>query len=115
MAEIVDDSILTSVKAALGIVDSYDYFDSQLVDWINTVFSILSQLGVDPDSGFCISDKTTMWSEYLDNNKLLLIVKSYVFKKVKLMFDPPQNSFSVESLNKEIQELEWRINIAVGG
>ena len=115
MAEIVDDSILTSVKAALGIVDSYDYFDSQLVDWINTVFSILSQLGVGQDSGFCISDKTTMWSEYLDNNKLLLIVKSYVFKKVKLMFDPPQNSFSVESLNKEIQELEWRINIAVGG
>ena len=75
MAEIVDDSILTSVKAALGIVDSYDYFDSQLVDWINTVFSILSQLGVDPDSGFCISDKTTMWIiERLINLHFLLAI-----------------------------------------
>lgn len=107
------ESILTSVKKMLGIEDDYEHFDSDLIMHINSVFSILTQLGVGPDKGFMISDKGAVWSDFISNEATLQIVKSYMYLKVKLLFDPPLGSAVIESANRQISEFEWRLNAAV--
>lgn len=102
-------SILDSVKQSLGIVPDYEHFDDQLIMFINSVFPVLYELGVGPDDGFEIEDNTALWSDYLGSGKLLNQVKSYMFIKVKLLFDPPASSFAIEAMNKMAQEHEWRI------
>jgi len=109
----VRNSILNSTKKVIGIMPEYTEFDDQLILYINTVFSKLWQLGVGPEDGFQIEDETTTWNEYLDDNKLLNDVKTFVHFSVKLMFDPPQSSSSMNALNELIKEYEWRINIQV--
>ncbi len=109
----VTDSILDSTKASLGIYKDYKDFDDQIIMYINTAFSTLYQLGVGPSDGFAIDDSSTTWDEYLNENKLLNFVISYVHMNVRLMFDPPVNSFAVDALKKQIDELTWRINVAV--
>lgn len=106
-------SILNSVKKLLGLTSEDHSFDVDILIHINTVFSILTQLGVGPEEGYSITGDTEEWSDYLEDNKLLEMVKSYMFLKVRLMFDPPQNSALIESINKYIAELEWRINVSV--
>lgn len=107
------DSILTSIKKMLGIVEEYEHFDADLIMHINSVLSILTQLGVGPSEGFRIDDKTAMWSDFIPANSNLESIKSYVYMKVKLLFDPPASSAAMESMNRLISELEWRINITV--
>lgn len=109
----MDDSILTSVKKLLGIPEDYDPFDKDVVMHINTVLFSLNQIGVGPPNGFVISDKTTTWSEYLTDSTNLEAVKSYIYLKVRLLFDPPTSSIITESINRQIAELEWRLNVAV--
>lgn len=106
------DSILTSIKKLLGITADYTHFDTDIIIHINSVFSILTQLGVGPAAGFSISDDTAVWSDYLQDNAVIEMVKTYVYLKVKLIFDPPANSFVVTSMEKTISELEWRLNVA---
>lgn len=113
MAIAVTDSILASTKAALGIVPEYTAFDNQIIMYINTVFSKLYQLGVGPSDGFSITDEKDTWDDYLEGNKLLNMVITYMHGSVKLMFDPPTNSFATTALNDQMKELEWRINVAV--
>ena len=105
------ESILTSVKKMLGIVEEYEHFDADLIMHINSVLSILTQLGVGPSEGFSITDKTTTWSEFIPTNKNLESVKTYVYMKVKLIFDPPLSSSVSEAMNRMISELEFRILI----
>ncbi len=105
------DSILNSVKKDLNVSLDDDFFDPELIMHINSVFSILAQLGVGPKSGFSISDDKAVWSDFLGDNVLLNIVKSYVPKKVKLVFDPPNTGPLSEALNKTLSELEWRIMV----
>ena len=107
------DSILTSVKKSLGIMEECEDFDDELILFTNSVFSSLRQIGVGPDEGFSIQDDTTNWSDYLKNNKRLEFVKTYVCLKVKMIFDPPTASTAVEAINRTISELEWRINVTV--
>ena len=107
------ESILGSVKAAIGIVPDYTFFDDQLIMHINTVFSELTQLGVGPEDGFEITGSDETWSSYLVGNKLLNQVKTLVVLKVRNMFDPPSSSFAIESANKIIDELVGRIKVAV--
>lgn len=111
MAEI--DSILTSVKKNLGITKEYEHFDPDLITHINSVFSILTQLGVGPESGFSIEDSTAEWSDFIgEDNTQLEFVKSYVCQKVKLLFDPPLSA-TVSDMTKQLtSELEWRIQVA---
>lgn len=109
----VRNSILNSTKKVIGIMPEYTDFDDQLILYINTVFSKLWQLGVGPEDGFSIEDESTTWNEYLDDNKLLNDVKTFMHFSVKLMFDPPQSSSSMNALNELIKEYEWRINIQV--
>ena len=107
------DSILTSVKLTLGIVEEDESFDAVIILHINSTFMILQQLGVGPVNGFSISDKFSTWSEYLSDSQQLELVKSYMYLKVRLMFDPPASSTVMECYNRQIQEFEWRLNIAV--
>jgi len=106
------DSILTSVKKLLGITEEYEHFDTDIIIHINTVLAILTQLGVGPEGGFSIQDKSAVWSDFLPNDPLLETVKSFVALKVKLLFDPSASSTVVDSANKLISELEWRILVA---
>lgn len=106
-------SILDSTKKYLGIVPEYTAFDDQVIDLINTSFSVLYQLGVGPSEGFAIDDSTADWDDYLDGNALLNMVRSYVHKYVKLHFDPPTNSFATQAMQEQLNELTWRINVAV--
>ena len=105
------ESILTSIKKLLGITEEYEHFDADIVMHINSVFMILTQLGVGPSEGFSIKDKSTTWNEFVSDNQLES-VKSYMHMKVKLMFDPPLSSAVMECMNRMISEFEWRLNIA---
>lgn len=107
------DSILTSVKKMLGIPEDYEQFDMDIIMHINSVLMILTQLGVGPEEGFVITDKTDKWSDFIGEGKLVELVKSYVYLKVRLIFDPPQSSSIIEAMNRQISEFEWRINVAV--
>lgn len=111
------DSILTSIKKMLGIAEEYTHFDVDLIMHINSVFMILTQLGIGPSEGFAIEDKSSIWSEFIpDATDVTAVkiesVKSYVYLKVKLLFDPPLSSAVMESMNRMISEFEWRINVA---
>lgn len=107
------DSILNSVKKMLGNGEEYEYFDLDLIMHINSVFSTLTQLGVGPAEGFSIEDADSKWTDFVDDTVQLGFIKPYVYKKVKLAFDPPQSSFVLEALKQQIAEEEWRLNVQV--
>jgi hypothetical protein len=104
------ESILTSIKKLLGITEEYNHFDADIIMHINTALMILTQLGVGPATGFIIEDESSTWSEFIGDSVKLEAVKSYVYLRVKLLFDPPLSSAVIESTNKLISELEWRLN-----
>lgn len=107
------NSILTSIKKLLGIDETDDSFDADIIMHINSVLMILTQLGVGPEGGFRIEDERATWEDFIPiDYKNLEAVKTYVHHKVKIMFDPPQNSTVTESTNRLINELEWRLNVA---
>lgn len=108
----MDDSILNSVKKVLGLAEDYNHFDFDVIVHINSVFMILNQMGVGPE-GFLIEDSTTTWNDFLQDSAKLESVKTYMYLKVRLMFDPPTSSVIMESMNRMISELEWRLNVAV--
>ena len=93
------ESILTSIKKMLGITEEYEHFDSDLIIHINSVFMILTQLGVGPPSGFSVQDKSATWKEFISDETKLQLVKSYMQMKVKLLFDPPLSSAVMGRLN----------------
>lgn len=105
------DSILTSVKKDLGIAEAYEHFDSDIIRHINSVFMILNQLGVGPAKCFTITDKYDTWLDFIESDQMEA-VKSYMYLKVKLLFDPPQSSAAIESINRMISEYEFRLNVA---
>ena len=107
------DSILTSVKKMLGISEEYEHFDPDIIMHINSVFMVLTQLGVGPAEGFKIEDKAAVWSDFILDTTMLEAVKSYMYLKVRLLFDPPLSSAVLDSMNRLISELEWRLNAAV--
>lgn len=106
------DSILTSIKKLLGITEEYEHFDPDIIMHINSAFMILNQLGVGPEEGFAIKDKNSTWDEFLSGGANLEAVKTYVYLKVKLMFDPPLSSTVIEAIKLQISELEWRLNVS---
>lgn len=104
------DSILDSTKKILGIDASYTAFDVDIIMHINSVFSTLNQLGIGPVAGFMILDSTSKWEDFLGVDPNLNAVKTYVFMRVRLVFDPPGTSYHITAIEKQIQELEWRLN-----
>lgn len=108
----ITESILTSIKKLLGIDEAYTHFDADLIMHINSVFSILTQMGVGPADGFSISGKGETWESFVPEKSKFALVKSYVHLKVKLLFDPPLSSAVIESINRQISEFEWRLFVA---
>ena len=106
-------SILTSIKKLLGITEDYTHFDADIIMHINSVFMVLHQLGVGPKEGFRIEDKTSNWNDYLGDTILLESVKTYIYLRVRLLFDSTTLSSTViESMKQTISEFEWRLNAA---
>lgn len=106
------ESILTSVKKMLGITEQYEHFDVDLIMHINSVFLVLNQLGVGPEEGFIIEDETAEWTDFIEDSAQLQAVKSYMYLKAKLLFDPPLSSAVIEATNRQIAEFEWRLRLA---
>lgn len=105
------DSILSSIKRTLGISEMDVFFDSTLILHINSVFSILRQLGCGPEEGYQIEDGTNTWDEFIQNDPdKLQVVKTYLGLRVRHIFDPPTNGTVAQALERQIQELEWRIS-----
>jgi hypothetical protein len=107
----MEDSILKSTKKILGLAPEYTPFDLDVITHINAAFSILDQLGVGPAGGVYIEDETALWSEYFVPPNQLNLIKTYVFLKVRVLFDPPGTSFLLESANEQLREYEWRLNV----
>lgn len=107
------DSILTSIKKLLGIAEEYEHFDPDIIMHINSVFMTLTQLGVGPSEGFYIDDEETVWTDFIPDLVKLQAVKTYMYLKVRLLFDPSSlGSATLASYERQIQELEWRLNVA---
>ena len=102
------ESILTSIKKLLGIMSDYTNFDDDIIIHINTAFAMLNQLGVGPEGGFMIVDANSRWEDYT-TEKNLNMVKTYIYLKVRLLFDPPASTALIESINRTLSEIEWRI------
>lgn len=110
----MNESILNSVKKKLnGMTPDYIPFDDQIIDHINSVFQILYQMGVGPDTPFTIEDAESVWSDFTLDISVLSMVKSYVALKVQQIFDPAQSGTVAEARNKMIDEMEWRLNVQV--
>lgn len=107
-----NDSILDSTKKLLGISAEDTDFDTDVIININSALAVLTQLGVGPSSGFSITDATSNWSDLVSSDKRLEFVKTYVYLKVKVAFDPPMSSAVMEAMKQQISELEWRILVA---
>ena len=107
------ENILDSIKKLLGIDEMDLNFDQELIMHINSVFMVLNQLGVGPVGGFKISSNEEVWTDFVGTRLDLESVKSYIYLKVRLLFDPPQNSFLVGSIEKQIEEQEWRLQVQV--
>lgn len=108
-----NDSILNSVKKVLGIDPSYDAFDLDITMHINSVFLALQQIGVGPVQGFFITDDTQTWADFLGTNPILNATRSYVYLKVRSIFDPPSVASAMTAMDKMAAELEWRLMVAV--
>lgn len=106
-------SILNDVKHKIGPSGDYEYFDRDITDAINGAFAVLTQLGAGPSQGFRIESETTEWDAFTTYIPLQELVKEYVYKKTRLTFDAPNNSFLISELNEKVDELEWRINVMV--
>ena len=105
------DSILTSIKKLLGIGADNTDFDSDIIMFINSVFPTLAQIGVSSADGFLIQNANAVWSDLIpEDHKELESIKSYIYLKVKLVFDPPLSSAVMSSMERMITEAEWRIN-----
>lgn len=113
MSVSVRDSILNSTKKACGIIPEYDEFDDQLIMYINTAFSVLTQLGCGPSEGYSIEGDTETWADFFGDNKKLNMVITYVHLSVVLSFDPPTSSYALQAAQERKKELEWRINMEV--
>lgn len=114
----LDGIILDDIKKLLGMNPEYDAFDLDTIIGINTVFSNLQQLGVGPREAFQLLDNTETWGEFFATTTVpsnFSFVKSYVFMKVKMMFDPPSVGYAVTAMEKQILELEWRLNVQAEG
>ena len=110
--ETYNDSILTSVKKLLGPAEEYEHFDPDIIMHINSALATLTQLGVGPEEGFMITDKTAVWSDFIGDDLLLNLVPTYVYLKVKLGFDPPTTAAVLESFQRQASQYEWRLNVA---
>lgn len=104
-------SILTSVKKNLSLAEDYEAFDADVITYINSTFGILNQIGVGPTAGFAIEDKSEEWEDFFAEGPILELVKTYTYLKVRILFDPPALSYHLTALEKQADEMIWRISV----
>ena len=118
---VLEEKILSSIKKLLGLNDGVTVFDTDIVIHINTVFANLTQMGIGPQNdegkniGFKISTGNEVWGDFTSNDILIENVKTYVYIKVKMVFDPPTSSALIDAYNAQAKELEWRLYTQEGG
>lgn len=107
----MNESIFTTIKTLLDVPADDDSFDADILTYINSAFYSLRQIGVGPKDGFVITGADQTWSEFSTNASLISEVKTYIQQKVRLLFDPPNNSFLVSAIQENLKELEFRLNM----
>jgi hypothetical protein len=107
----VEPSILKSTKKILGVGETDASFDVDIKTHINSVLAVLTQVGIGPDNGYMIEDDTATWDAFIGTDPRLNLVKTYLYLKVRLMFDPPGTSYAIDAMEKQIAEFEWRLNV----
>lgn len=107
----IDNSILLSIKKLLGLTASDTSFDTDVIIHINTAFMVLNELGVGPEDGYSIKSSEDNWTDFIDDEEHLDAIKTYIYLKVKQVFDPPQHGPTQEALQESIREYEWRLNV----
>lgn len=107
----MEDSILKSTKKVLGVDPSYAAFDLDILMHINASFGVLYDLGIGPVDGFVVSDENATWTQLALPAHMLNMVRSYVYLKTRLLFDPPSTSFHLEALKEQIAQFEWRLSV----
>lgn len=106
------DSILTSIKQMLGLTETYQPFDAEITMHINSAFVVLSQLGVGPKKPFFIRGAEETWNDFFGTDyQKIEMVKSYMYLKVRLLYDPPSTGVLHEAMERQISEFEWRLNV----
>lgn len=113
MAADQNKSILQTIKKLLGIDQDYDVFDPEIIVHINSAFSTLHQLGVGPAQAFSINGGSELWSAFVGDRLDINSAQTYIYLKVRLVFDPPTSSFVITAFENQAKELEWRLNVAV--
>jgi len=109
-----NESILDSIKNSLGIEEDEKAFDDDLVMHINSVFGVLNQIGVGPKTPYFITNTSETWDGFTNLPKgTIEYVKSYMYLKVKLIFDPPGSSIAAEAMKQTASEYEWRLMVAM--
>jgi hypothetical protein len=106
----VETSILNSTKKNLGLDSEYSAFDHDIISHINSAFSVLWQLGVGPIAGFEIEDDSLEWDDFDIPVEIKNLVKTYIYLKVRMLFDPPNTSFGIAAMEKQLADYEYRIN-----
>jgi hypothetical protein len=107
----METSILKSTKKSLGLDATYTPFDQDILVCINSALGTLTQIGVLPNAGFSVVDATDTWSELNLSLPMLGMVKSYIYVKVRVLFDPPTTSFLLSAYQKQTEEFEWRLKM----
>lgn len=108
----LNDSILVTIKKMLGLEDEYTPFDVDIIIHINTALMTLTQMGVGPKDGYEVTDYDQTWTDFLgDMVKMLGAVKTYIYLQVKMVFDPPNNSFVMDAYKQQCEQLLFRLNV----
>ena len=105
-----DGSILNETKQVLGLGADYTPFDQSIILHINSIFGVLHQLGVGPEDQFFIVDETSKWESFVGDTNKINMVKTYMYLRVRLLFDPPTTSFAIKAMDEQIREFEYRLN-----
>lgn len=109
------ESILDSIKVLLNVQYYDEAFDKELIMHINSVLMICSQLGIGPAECFSITGSTETWDQFLNGRTDVEAVKNYIYMKIRLIFDPPTNSFTLDAMKRMVEEYEWRLTIQTKG
>lgn len=109
----MENSILETIKKLLGIDTECKDFDIDVIVNINTVISALTQMGVGPEEGFSITGSDETWNDFIEELHGFEMIKTYIYLKVKNIFDPPQQQSLIGSSERIISEIEYRIRIQV--
>lgn len=108
----MDDSILTTIKKLLGLSEEMTQFDTDIILHINANLITLNQIGVGPSEGYIITDSSDTWGDFIEgNNALYEPVKAYIYLRVRMIFDPPTNSFVFDAMKNQAAEYEWRLRL----